>query len=402
MQFGWARFFMDVFYKVFDINYSYYSFLPFASAILLFAGIYFLLSNLRMAFTKGDRALAAAAFTVLLFFLSVDIGESWFWFCGLSSYLWSIIAFVWTCVFLSNTSRPVLSTLAASLCIIYVGGASEVYSVMYGLFFTVFLILRYKKSQNLNAFITSNKRLLFIYTLFALSFLIFLIAPGNYLRDGLFPKHQFWYSFFITAKSFVKFGIFYLPFKLPYILVFATPFLFLGNAYKTFETNKFQLSFKAFFVKISLLFIASLFVFYFIVAFVMVETGPPRMVFFVSFLFSIYCCFLSFYAGYKGVFNIIKLGLIQNISALLGIGLMLFFIISQYSSASNYSKANDARINYITDLNKTTDKDTLIVLEPLPPPGMLYSTEITNDTTHFTNRELRLGYNLKFHLVLRK
>ena len=77
---------------------------------------------------------------------------------------------------------------------------------------------------------------------------------------------------------------------------------------------------------------------------------------------------------------------------------MLFFIIQQYSITSNYSKANDARIAYVTDLNKTIEKDTLIILAPLPPSGMLYSTEIANDTTHFTNRELRLGYNLKFHL----
>ena len=397
-----ATFFMDVFYKAFDINYIYYSFLPFISALLLFAGIYFLLGNFSLSLSKQQRVLCSASFIALLFFLSVDIGESWFWFCAQSSYLWSIIAFVWGCAFLSNLKSTVLSTIGAVLCFIYVGGSSEVYSVIFGIFFTVLLFRNYRKSGNVKAFILFNKKLLIVYLVFAISFIIFLIAPGNYLRDGLFPEHQFLYSFYITAKSFVKFGIFYLPFKLQYIFVFATPFLLLGDACKSSNLKALDASFKSFFYKISLGFFAILFIFYLLVAYVMVETGPPRIVFLVSFLLSIYCCIVFFYAGYKGIFNIVKLGLIQNISALLGIGLMLFFIVSQYYIASTYSKANDARINYITDLNKTIEKDTLILLEPLPPAGMLYSTEIAKDTSHFTNKELRLGYNLKFHVVVNR
>ncbi len=397
-----ATFFMDLFYKLFDVNYIYYSFFPFVSAFLLFAGIYFLLGNFAITVSKQQKVFCSASFTALLFFLSVDIGESWFWFCGQSSYLWSIIAFVWGCVFLSNQKYAILSTIGAVICFIYVGGSSEVYSVIFGIFFTVLLFRNYRRSINISTFLRSNNKLLIVYVVFAISFIIFLIAPGNYLRDGLFPEHKFLYSFFITAKSFVKFGIFYLPFKLPYIFIFATPFLLLGDSCKSYSIKFFSSSFKSFFYKTSLGFFAILFIFYLLVAYVMVETGPPRIVFLVSFLLSIYACIVFFYAGYKGLFNIVKLRIIQNVSVLLGIGLMLFFIIQQYSITSNYSKANDARIAYVTDLNKTIEKDTLIILAPLPPSGMLYSTEIANDTTHFTNRELRLGYNLKFHVVVNR
>ena len=397
-----ATFFMDVFYKAFDVNHSYYTFLPFVSAFLLFSGIYFLISNFFISFTKQQKVLCSASFTALLFFLSVDIGESWFWFCAQSSYLWSIVTFVWGCVFLSNKKIIVLSTTGAVLCFIYIGGSSEVYSVIYGIFFTGLLLRNYRKSENLTTFILFNKKLLIVYIVFAISFFIFLIAPGNYLRDGLFPEHKFLYSFYITAKSFVKFGILYLPFKLPYIFVFGTPFLLLGDACKSTYIKTFERSFKSFFYKISLGFFVTLFIFYLIVAFVMVETGPPRVVFLVSFLLSIYSCIVFFYAGYKDLLSFVKLGLIQNTSTLIGIGLMLFFIIQQYSITSTYSKATDARIEYITNLNKTIEKDTLIILEPLPPAGMLYSTEIAKDTSHFTNKELRLGYNLKFHVAVNR
>ncbi len=401
-----ATFFMDIFYKAFDVNYFYYSFSPFVSAILLFSGIYFLLSNLfsciAITLTKQQKVVSSASFTALLFFLSIDIGESWFWFCAQSSYMWSIVAFIWGCVFLSNRRNAVLSTIAALFCFFYIGGSSEVYSVIFGIFFTAFIFRNYRKSENFNAFIFSNKKLLIVFTAFAISFIIFLIAPGNYLRDGLFPEHKFWYSFFITTKSFVKFGIFYLPFKLPFIFIFATPFLLLGKTHESIKIKTFCISFKSFFYKISVAFFTILFILFLIVAYVMVETGPPRIWFLVSFLLSIYCCILFFYAGYKGIFNIVQIEVIKNISVVLGIGLMLFFIINQYSIASIYSKANDARITYITNLNKIIEKDTLIILEPLPPAGMLYSTEISNDTAHFTNRELRLGYDLKFHVSLSK
>ena len=401
-----ATFAMGIIYKYFDIQYLYYMLFPLFSAALLSTGIYFLLGNLSskisITSTKSQKSLAAGSFTALLFFLSIDIGESWFWFCGLSSYLWSIIAFVWACIFLSNTKHAFLSTLSAVICFIYIGGSSEVYSAIYGLFFTILLFRNYRKEKNIKLFIYSNKKFLIVYGAFAISFIIFLIAPGNYLRDGLFPEHKFWYSFFITAKSFVKFGILYLPFKLPYILVFATPFLFLGNTLKPRDIKLFHLSFKSFFVKSSILFVGVLFIFFFIVAYVMVETGPARMWFMVSFLLSIYCCIIYFYAGYKDIFNVKQLVLFKNGSVILGIGLMLFHLIYQYPIASAYSKATDSRNEYITQLNKTIEGDSLVYLAPLPPPGMLYSTEIASDTNHFTNKELRLGYELKFHVALRK
>jgi len=398
-----ATFFMDVFYKVFDVHYSYYSFFPILCAILIFSGIYFLSWNLKVSnFSKKQRLLCSASFTALLFFLSVDIGESWFWFCAQSSYMWSIIAFIWGCAFLSSRKYPILLTILALLCFIYVGGSSEVYSVIFGIFFTVLLFRNYRKAENLKVFISSNKKLLTVYSAFAISFLIFLIAPGNFMRDGLFPERYFINSFFIMSKSFVKFGLLYLPFKLLFIFVFAMPFLLLGDSFKSYSISSLSISFKSLFYKISIAFIIFLFIFLWMVAYVMVETGPPRIWFLISFMLSIYVCVIFFLAGYKDILNAIQIGIIKNISVFLGIGLMMFFIVVQYPIASTYSKANDQRIEYITDLNKKIIKDTLIVLEPLPPAGMLYSTEIASDTNHFTNRELRLGYDLKFHVVVKR
>lgn len=322
--------------------------------------------------------------------------------CAQSSYLWSISAFIWGCVFLSDGKKTFASITLALLCFIYIGGSSEVYSVIFGLFFTLFLVRNYRQSDNIKTFLSSNKKALIVYVALGISFIIFLAAPGNYLRDGLFPEHQFFNSFYITAKSFAKFGIFYLPFKLPYIIIFAFPFLLLGDAIKSNEIKAFQLSFKSFFIKISSAFTIVLFIFFFILAYVMVETGPPRIWLLSSFLFAVYCSVVFFYAGYKELLKAKVLTALKHCSIIIGIGLMLFHLIYQYPIASKYAKSNDERIEFITTLNKTIKGDSLVYLTPLSPPGMLYSTEIGSDTSHFTNKELRLGYELKFHVVVNR
>lgn len=399
-----ATYAMDFFYGAFGLDHASYGFIPVLSAIFLFSGTYFLLKNLssgyELKFSKQELTLTAGAFTALLFFLSPDIGETWFWFCAQSSYLWSIIAFTWCCVFLTG-NRGIFQTLAAVICIIYVGAASEIYSVFYGLAFMALLWNFYKKAKSFEMLWAMKKQFVIVFCFFALSFLIFLVAPGNYLRDGLFPEHPFFYSFFITAKSLVKFAIFYLPLKLPFVFIFTVPFLLLGEASRTLEMEIFRVPARKFFFRTTGLFIAFLIVFFYLVAFVMVETGPPRIWLFVAFIFSIYCCYCAFYIGYNGFLSEKRVQFLKTFSAVLGICLILFLLVYEYPVASAYARAADLRESYLIKLNKTIDKDTLILLDPLPSPGMLYSTEITADTNHFTNREVRLGYELKYHVSLR-
>ena len=403
-----ATFFMDVFYKLFDTNQSYYSLLHIFSLFLFVTGVYYLLNNLfkqyKITISRLQKWLLTFSFVSLLFFLSFDIAESWFWYCGLSSYLWSVIAFIWAITFLIETRQFFFSMLASALCFAYVGGASEVYSVIYGLTLTLLLYSNYKKEGSLKLFISKhfNKKLIIIYSVLAVTFIIFLIAPGNYLRDGLFPEHKILNSFFIAGKSVVKFFIFYLPFKIPYIIVFSSPFLLLGDFLKTKEISFLSISFKQLLFKATIFFTVLFLIFFLMVAYVMVETGPPRVEFILSFLLSIYSVLLFFCAGYKGAFKTKNIGILKCVSIGIGLTSMTFSIINQYGIVKEYASANDSRIEHINSLNKIIQKDTLIILQPLPKSGMLYSSEITADTNHFSNRELRLGYNLKFHVAIQK
>jgi hypothetical protein len=390
---------MDIFYKIFDVDHRPYSFLLVISLLFLFTGFYrnlrLLSDHLRLDLSFKVKALLSGCLCALLFFLSIDTGESWFWFCSYSTYLWSIIAFVWGIYFLFEKRYSLLCLAGACLCFAYVGNASEIYASIFGLLFTLFLVYRFRTSDKM------EKRFVSAYAVLGISFIIFLIAPGNYLRDGLFPERHVLYSFFITAKSFVKFGALYLPFKLPYIVIFAFPFLVLGYNFRESRLPA-GWSFKKFFWRSALFFTALLFIFFYLTAFVMVETGPPRVWFLVSFLLAIYCSALCFYAGYKLQLQPYHVKIAMYLSTMGGIILLSWQTLQQQSIASAYSAAIDARTEHLEELNTRIQKDTLILLEPLPPPGMLYSAEISKDTTHFSNRELRLGYDLKYHAAVNR
>lgn len=394
---------INIIYNAFGLNQIYYTILPPLTYVLLFAGAYQLIKKLFVEITFSNAILFSFCFTTLLFFLSFDIGETWFWYCGYSSYLWSITAFIWACAFLISKTNSKWNTILASVCFTYVGGASELFSTIIGLAYTLLLIYRFRESKSFSSFWKNlmNRKLVIAYIFLGIVFIIFLMAPGNYLRDELFPEHQIFQAFTLTTKSFVKLLLLYLPSKIIYILAFSIPIIFIGNSLskQAGAPNQFKWIVK----QISIALLLMLLVFYLLVAFVMVETGPARILFFVTFLLSVYLSIVSFLIGY---YQIIRSQSYKNIlrrtSLIAAFSVLLFQLIQQTSISNTYASQNDKRIAFITELNKRLNQDTLIYLKPLPQSGMLYSAEITADTNHFTNKELRMGYNLKFHVALEK
>lgn len=400
-----ATFITDVLYKIWDTDQSWYFLWPLFSFLILAGGVYAFISAVLYQFKaqlkRSEKILCSILFVCLLFFLSVDIGETWLWYCSISSYLWSVAGFFWGCALLLGNYNRIISILLSSFCFIYVGGASEVYSVIYGVMILAFLVYRYKKQENFNAFLRDplNSKIIIAYGVFGIAFLIFLVAPGNYLRDELFPEHHIGNALFITAKSIVKFGVLYLPFRLIYILAFAFPFIVIGSG---FSGQYSGIPFRLFFKRLTIALLSFLLLFFLIVAYVMVETGPPRLWFMVAFLFAVYCAVLCFYAGFSGLISEGKIAVLKKGHILIAFLILGYNLANQFQLCRNYAAAHDERIAHIEALSKTISSDTLIVLPDLPSSGMLYSSEIKADTNHFTNRELRLAFDLKFHVISTK
>jgi hypothetical protein len=127
--------------------------------------------------------------------------------------------------------------------------------------------------------------------------------------------------------------------------------------------------------------------------------GPARIWFLVTVLFSIYCCSISFYAGYHHLISSTYITVLKKGSVAIAFLILSFFIIQQLGIVRRYATAYDEREQLLTGLNQWVKSDTIIRVAPLPPPGMLYGAEITDDTSHHTNQHLRSWYKLRFHAI---
>lgn len=400
---------MELIYRNVGLHPSYYFQIPFLSFFLLTIGIYknmqVFLSYYTIKINPLEKCILSFSFVALLFFLSVDIGESWFWYCSYGSYLFSIIAFIWGMYFIFSKQTHFLMYAGMALSFIYVGGASEVFTLIFGCFLLFVLIHRFKTAGTFSNFIQEqlNKKIVVALFFLGVAFLLFLIAPGNYARNQLFPQQQFLYSFFIAFKAVVKFFIFHLPFKLHYILAFVFPFVIIGKRFQADAEHKFKQSFISFFKRATLLFAGLSFLFFYVVAFIMLEMGPPRICLLATFLFTVYCCCIAFYAGYCYVASEKQFAILKNGCICLGLLITGYSLLHQYPIVRAYATACDERINHLQHLNNDPVViGSIVALSPLPQCGMLYSAEITADTNHFKNQHLRLAYHLKYPVIVKK
>lgn len=402
-----AVFFNSVIFGLLKTNQQYYFLLPLLSYILLVASVFLIFRELRQKLfyelPVSSLFIFAGFFTILFFFLAFDIGESWFWYCSLSAYILSIIAFLLGIFFILKSNKNVLSFIGIIVCFLYVGGASEVYSSIFLVLLLIILIYRFKKRSEFKLFIKSrpNQKLALAFFALLLSFSVTLSSPGNLIKEAFNPDFDLSLSSYYFARMAGKLVFWFFPMKIIYIVVFTAPFIELGNYFRNRSfLTRIDLSVGLkFLILILLLGICIVFV---SIAGLVQQSGEYRVWTIISFLSAICFCFLFFSLGYKQVLKKSMLLKIKQISLLLGIVILSYHLINQYIITKKYAEAQDKRINYLLSLDQRIKKDTLICLKPLPECGMLYSAEISADTTHFTNMELRIGYNLKYHVISEK
>lgn len=406
---------LSTIFKIFRTHPSYFFLVPLCTFIVMLWGIYKLIGTVLqhyfIGFNNLKKWVLSLSFLSLLFFLSIDIGETWFWCSSMAGYLFCIVAFVWGLHFIIQPSGNLYCYLGIIACFTFIGGASEIYSPIFLLIFLWILLSSFKQfchskpaaDNKINLFRQfikkNNQHKLFVaFMSLGLSFLILIIAPGNYLRDQLFPDHRFFFSFFITAKSFVKFFILYIPLHLHIILAFCTIFVFVGDEFREKNVIQFNLNFLTFLKKITSFLVFLLAIFFFMVAYIMSETGPARIWFLATILFAVYCCVIFFYAGYCGLFSAKKQRFLKTLSLLTMTVTLSYSLISQTIIASTYAAKYDEREQQLLKWKEEIHTDTLLYVPALPKPGMLYSAEISTDSNHYTNQHLRTFYKLPYQV----
>lgn len=394
---------LNLLFSLLNDHRTYAFLIPLFTFILLITGMYFHLRRLSEYYTFKPGLLMELvlcfSFIALLFFLSFDIGETWFWCCSIGGYLLNIVAVIWALVFIFHPRNNFFNSCGIIICCVFVGGSCEVYALFFVIFLGIFIYHRYKKGGPDFFRQRWNRQLLLAFVSLTISFIILIAAPGNYVRSEMLPSHQFVFSFITAGKSLVKFFVLYLPKRLLYLIAFLPPFYFAGRMFKQSNEHLFSMGFSRFAKKLTLIFVTVLITFSWLLAYLLSETGPARLWFFISFLFSIYCCLMVFYYGYSFRLSGKAESCLKTGSVLLAISISAYSLVHQYNLASRYSIAFDKRERMLLEFNERTVADTILVTSSLPPAGMLYPAEITGDMNHYKNQHLRAGYKLRFQIV---
>lgn len=324
----------------------------------------------------------------ILFVSTIKIDETWFWLCASTTYLWSNMMFILGAACLVYKKKSFAITLISCICFLYVGGSSGPLALICLLLLLILSILSFTKHFPLKEnreLILRRAALCFFMCLF--SFLVLYLAKGNRIREQFFEDISIGYGFILNIKMVGIILIKRLPHVLPAIILFCLPMISFGH---NFWMGKAGQDWKYKLIYLFAGFIVLIYIFQLPITYKTQDVGAYRALFFVSIL-TIGLILTVFFLIGKNVsinkhFNTALITCPFIVSSFL----FGYEFLNQRTITSKYAKAYDQRLHYL----RMNSDSSFLELVPLPPSGMLFSAEISADTTHFSNQHLKKALHL--------
>lgn len=346
--------------------------------------------HLKLPLHRGQVMVYATVLTAGFFFTSYSIGETWFWVVQVCTYLWSILMSLLLLFSLLNRRPLWLNIFLIVLAAGFIGGASESYALINIFLLSAALVV-------LNLFpvkITGqrkvpqilNGKLILALCLMVAAFAITMAAPGNRVRYDALPHPPAAELFWIQIRSWLKIVILRTGRNLPFLLLFSLPFMTLGFQYR----SSAPLGKKELLKRILWWGLAGLiliFIFLMPTVVIMSEMGPDRALSFISFMIMTGFAALGFLTGSQVKLRPVFMKSLPFLTSLVMTGVIGYVLAIQVPLSSRYARAVDARMERLFQI-RNADPEQPVLLDSLPPSGMLYSAEITTDPDHFLNRFL--------------
>lgn len=271
---------------------------------------------------------------------------------------------------------------------LFISGSVEPITIITILLASFFIIKIHNKEKKVMALLSLS--------ILITGILIIYFSAGTAKRDALTPSLSILNTLFFAGYGTLKtifFGVFYhfLP-----ALFLSTPFLILGKQFNKQPIDKKDVV--ADFIKIIVFVIGLIFVNQLIVIIPLGDLPPERALIASSLLIF---CIIIYYFFRWGVLLPNNLIYIKTILLINTIG--LFFFVGIFSKThQNYALHYDKRMEFLTNNSASTNLNKPIYLEKLPPSGYLKSAEITTDTTHFLNKNLKMITQSNKTLILKE
>lgn len=324
-------------------------------------------------------------FSVLMlisfFFLTPDIGETFFWTTSTAMYLWGFIAL---CFLLAEVLKEDQSFQSFAICFLmalFTGGAAEAVSIPAILLVSIIIIFQLRRKS-------FRMTSLFSLIMLLISVGITYAGVGRAIRQGVLPEVSLWQTAIITMKSFLSVELFMVKQKTAWAVLLAGAWIgFMGNRS---ASKPLSLSF---ILKLAAWYGLLMVIFLLPACYLLGEIPPQRAWILISFLNTVCITGAGYVTGMYLRRSYLTL-LISSAAVIFLIAMNLKVAVDQKSIVTEYSRAVDSRMQFLSTLADPEDPST-IILERLPASGMLTSSEIFIDTSDFRNRHLRNYFKLK-------
>jgi hypothetical protein len=397
-----AILFLNLAFKSYSLFHSLFPYHLFTLVVFIIAVIGFmniLFKKFDVKFPSIILLLYSILFISAFFFFTFNIGETWFWVTSTTMYLWSLIFFLAGLTVIIQPGNQLWKKFFCFLCFLFIGGASESTAISILFLLLVWIIyIFFKSGFALEIFQKDARIKLLIIAIVAIvaSLFISYMGEGRSLRQSALPHTGILTAKFISLKSFVKLLLFYLPLKIHWFLFFSIPWIYLGHQLNSEKKENIGKVFGKL-IRFFSAFLLLSFISFIPVSYLLGETGPFRTWILISFYLAICSSVSGFYLGTKLKLNKKVLNRMFAVSSITLIVLMMIHINEQYQITSAYALSVDKRISYLKQEKEMKVSNT-IMLDPLPSPGMLYSSEISEDSSHFSNQHIKSFFNLGFDI----
>jgi len=366
------------------------------SILVFFTSIFLFLKSIFKLLTIDVNKLLQlnlAIFVVnAIFFCTFKIDETWFWLNTSCMYLWSVMLIFPGVAWILYQGRNIVLAIFACLTFGFIGGASEPIAIMVCVLLAVFIICVFFKWIQISVprntlIIRSTIALFFCLTTFSILY----FGEGLKVRSSTFQSISVFSSLVLNLKLCYLIIIHRLPTMILFVLAFTFPAIFLGCKYLKSIYNPWR---KIFFLTI--IYLTIIYLHQLSITYITQDVGAYRALFPMTIYTILYFSLIWFIIGNK--VRIGKKVLKYIFVSLLAVSSLLntYTLFQQKIHVTKYANAYDQRMKEIL---QNQNKDTLLILKPLPPSGFLYSAEISTDTNYFANRHMKEGLNLKCKIM---
>lgn len=332
-------------------------------------------------------------FISAIFYSTIKIDETWFWLCASCTYLISVIMFFLGASAILSTKYNITEFVFCLIPFSYIGGSCEPFALFIIFTLTILWIMIYKDfiRLSLSKKQTLTKCMIAILSC-SISFYILYIANGNVIRRQFFDDISILETTLLNLKTTGMIIILRLPNILPFVILFSIPIMVYIKP-KNITSN---IILKKMVVTLLLYFLV-LYIYQFPVTYITQDIAAYRALFPITLITLLFSSLVLAQISYLIPQSIIKHRSIAITSLVIICAYQVYTFTYQLTIIPDYAKAYDKRISY---LKKHQYSNQVIMLDPLPSSGLLYSAEIASDSLHFANKHLQNGLGIKSAIVL--